>query len=265
MDSRVNPVHSREPVRDNVVSTNYSKIATWLQIHFPDAVVSVRLFGSVARGDADEASDFDILIVTRRELGLEEKRRIHAALDSDFCRKTSISWYSTETIRRMYLDGHLFAWHLHLESTPLTGLATPDFLASLDAPGPYTECEADIAALIDIMSTIPAVLRESPKSSVYEAGVLFVCLRNIALSASWYSPAGLDFSRYSPLSVGRQLGIPLRIEGGRYYDLVRARLSSQRGIQFDDTDAMLVVETCCVSLEWAHEMQEFATQNNLWK
>jgi len=51
------------------------KTAMHLKAGFP--VSDVILFGSKVRGDADEESDLDLLVLTSREISWAERKRIH--------------------------------------------------------------------------------------------------------------------------------------------------------------------------------------------
>ena len=77
---------------------------------------AVRLFGSKARGDADDLSDADILIVKRSENSVKCQGSLLAALQHHFGMPPSVGWYSEARLSRMYKEGDLFAWHIHKES-----------------------------------------------------------------------------------------------------------------------------------------------------
>ncbi|HID91114.1 TPA: nucleotidyltransferase domain-containing protein [Candidatus Bathyarchaeota archaeon] len=53
-----------------------AEIASWmLKNRFRDAIVDVKLFGSVARGEADEESDVDLLTVVKDKIDESELER----------------------------------------------------------------------------------------------------------------------------------------------------------------------------------------------
>lgn len=198
-------------------------------ISTPASIVSLRLFGSVARNDSDPMSDLDILGVVGSSFERRTIAKIQEDVERTFERRASFSWYGENRVREMFSSGHLFAWHLYLESVPLIQGRTNDLIDTMGCPAAYNEAEADIESLIDILRTVPGAVTMCPANAAYEAGVTFVCLRNIALSASWYSAAGLDFSRYSPYGIEKNLGIPFPLNKCEYDLLVMSRLSGKRG------------------------------------
>lgn len=63
----------------------------------PDA--EVLLYGSVARGEQEEGSDYDILVLTDKELSTKEEDEVHSAtydLDLEWEKFTSIMFYSRD-------------------------------------------------------------------------------------------------------------------------------------------------------------------------
>jgi hypothetical protein len=96
----------------------------------------------------------------------------------------------------MFKNGDLFAWHLALEAMPL--FETFPILDMLGEPAPYTETVADIASFHAVLNGIPRQLGANEFNAVYETGLIYVCVRNIAMAASWLLCPHPDFSRYSP-------------------------------------------------------------------
>lgn len=179
-------------------------------------------FGSQARGDADSLSDLDVLAVVQ---GVEQDTEaVELYVDP---RETAISWYGVERLKQMFWDGDLFAWHLFLESSPI--LEDGFRLSSLGKPRPYHQAIPDIESFRSILGGITQALENAPHNAAYEFGILYVCVRNIGMSASWYLRERLDFSRRAPFNLGGQLPEPMWLEA---YDLaMRCRMASQRGQQ----------------------------------
>lgn len=211
-------------------------------------VVALRVFGSHVRGDAREDSDWDVLAVvqssnaeTRDNLVAEVRRSLPRA---------DVSFYAPSTIRRMFEEGHLFAWHLYRESRSF--VPQPDFIDGLGEPHPYGRALEDIQALRGILDTVEASALECPARATYEAGLIFVAARNIALSASWFCRGRPDFSRYSPFQLNLGRLFPLTRE--EYDDCVRARLAGTRGIECTPLPAEFVAAAGSKVSAWAAEV-----------
>jgi hypothetical protein len=190
-------------------------------------LLAVYLFGSAARGEVDERSDLDLLAVVADRAGKvvqsEVERHVPKILGS---LEPSISWYGFNRLREMFRNGELFAWHLYRETTPL--FEARAVLASLGTPAPYLNAAEDVTSFEAILSGIPGQLAASPQNAVYEMGLIYVCLRNICMAASWSLCPNPDFSRYSPFSLRGVAPVPIsRLE----YDLAMScRLAGQRGM-----------------------------------
>ena len=73
-------------------------LADWLRKRFGDRVQSVVLFGSVARGEADDESDIDMLVLVRDKLSRPEQKEIaDYSYDLDLANGTLTQWF-VETI-----------------------------------------------------------------------------------------------------------------------------------------------------------------------
>lgn len=183
-------------------------------------VETLRLFGSYARGDHANDSDYDILVVLKNnEHASEEKKK---EVEKLFEQQISISWYSVDKIIEFFKLGHLFSWHLYLESKVI--YFNSDFIDKIGKPNEYKSSFADIKSLIDILQPIEAEINRTPQNLIYEAGLLHVCARNIAMSAMPVIKGEFDFSAEAALRL--DVGIP-KVEYGA---LIQSRYCSTRGV-----------------------------------
>ncbi len=76
------------------------EFVSWARERFGDIVLDVRVFGSVARGDADEESAVDVFLLVTRRLTFDEKLEM-AGKSFDLLMDTEIFLqYVTETLER---------------------------------------------------------------------------------------------------------------------------------------------------------------------
>jgi predicted nucleotidyltransferase len=93
--------------------------ATRLQAEHPE-VEQVRLFGSLARGDATGLSDIDILILLRHTSDSDPHRRILTFLPYfDLPRSTDVLVYTRSELERRLSERDRFAHRVWNESVPL--------------------------------------------------------------------------------------------------------------------------------------------------
>ena len=195
----------------------------------PGNVVGIRVFGSMARGDNDGQSAADILVVVRDRSGKVPERVVMDYVRPSVNVSPTISWYGRDRLQNMFRSGHLFAWHLSRESRALWGPA--DIQELFGEPAPYQDALLDISSFQTIIEGIPAALRSCPRNAVYEMGLLYVCVRNIAMSASWHLCDAPDFTRYSPFNFKSRQFCASRAD----YELAMAcRMASQRGLRMFD-------------------------------
>ncbi len=218
--------------------------------HLDPNIKDLVVFGSVARGDADKRSDFDVLGIVE-----DGKKPIHGnilveLLESEYGMHPQVSWYSARRIAEMFSEGHLFAWHLFLEATPARGIMCHGFLVSLGKPSEYTDYRKDLHVLVELLDSIGDCIRKAPKNLCYEAGLIYVCARNIALAASWLTPSGLDFSRYSPFNLGLPT-VHFPIQRKDYDDLILARHATTRGAKAPHLDVETMLAHHSKVIEWA--------------
>jgi len=226
----------------------------------PEGVVSLRVFGSVARADVDSLSDLDVLAVLDCPLTIVLSDNVARQATELFAMKPSLSFYSRNRMEEMFDSGHLFAWHIFRESFAITAREHPDFIEQLGRPTNYVGAQDDIVSLIDILQSIPTALRVCEGNASYEGGLIFVCLRNIALSASWYTHSGLCFSRTSPYVLEEAAGIPFPMVRADYDALMKARLCGQRGGSYEDLTSARVLFLLQQGLEWAEQVLRFVRE-----
>ncbi|MDO9310727.1 MAG: nucleotidyltransferase domain-containing protein [Nitrosomonas sp.] len=173
----------------------------------------IYVFGSIGRGEACPTSDVDILV-----LPLTDDR-------SQFPAGWSI--YSPELVQEYFLQGRLFAWHLHLEAQCIFSPNDTPFLDTLGAPGPYATMTKDIDDLEQLLEEAIRELESGTNSMVYELGIVYTAIRDIAMSASWALLGAPCFSRSAPY----KLPIPCPLPLTAYETAMLARHSSTRGIE----------------------------------
>lgn len=169
------------------------------------------VFGSLARGEVSPSSDVDILAIP----GADNRR--------DFPRTWSV--YSKETIESYFRAGRLFAWHLHLEAVRVYPLQGSSFLTGLGSPNSYTTARADIIELEALLEGALRELRCGTDSVIYELGIGYTAIRDIAMAASWRMLGKPSFSRNAPYLLPVNCPLPLK----SFHTAMLARHASTRG------------------------------------
>jgi predicted nucleotidyltransferase len=209
-------------------------------------ILALSYFGSHVRGDADALSDIDILCVLDR-LTPQSKHLATMFIDQHLGEGISISFYGKKRIEEMFAEGHLFAWHLFRESTPVQiADVQRDFIQSLGKPADYLLAADDSLSLLKIIESIPPALAKCDRNRIYEAGLLYLCARNVGISLSWYSPGGPVFDRFAPYRISPPLP-EFPLEKCRYEKYLQARMASTRGgvtADIDTKDLYQDVEAC---------------------
>lgn len=189
-------------------------------------LLAVYVFGSAARGEPDDRSDLDLLAIVRDGAGKVPSSEVESLVPPALrSLDASISWYGAKRIEQMFKAGELFAWHLYRETEPL--LEKEPVIANLGMPAPYEDMIDDIVSFQRVLQGIPSQLEDAPANAVYELGLIYICLRNIAMAASWALARKPDFTRYSPFNLNGLSPLPVTRDE---YDLAMAsRLAGQRG------------------------------------
>ena len=184
------------------------------------------LFGSHARNNHDNYSDLDILIISDHKCLASENKAI--LLFPQWIDRVSFSYYSLRTMLELYKEGDLFSWHLYLEAKHLCG---KDILKHIGKPHEYRKFRKDIAPLIELFLSIEENLIDRNSSVVYEAGLIFLCIRNIGHSLSWFNLSGVSFEKDSCINIEKETLRP-SIDIDEIVLLRRARGTSVRGSKY---------------------------------
>ena len=194
----------------------------------------IYIFGSATRGEVSPSSDIDVLVVS----------------DSPDRRSYPESWsvYSTELLDAYYRSGRLFAWHLHLEAIRIFPIETGAFLDQLGDPAPYATARMDIVDLRAILEQSISEISSTTANLIYELGVAYTAIRDIAMSASWSLLGKPNFSAYAPFDLPIRVPLPMEC----YHGMMLARHCSTRGTT-PPTDPYGLGCSLCESrvLEWA--------------
>lgn len=158
-------------------------------------VEEIYLFGSVARGEEDEHSDIDILIVI--DDCPEDKYIFWKNKFSNYL-NIPVSWvslYRHSKIIKMYKSGSYFLWHIKKEGKII--YSKNNELSSLLLTLPrYNNTKKDLQEYLEILSDIKDELDNECICIEYELAVLASLVRNTCIAISYLNKR-LDFGRNS--------------------------------------------------------------------
>jgi len=105
---------------------------------------AVVLYGSVARGDADNSSDIDVLVVGPYDHCIDEQEFVDYARG----RPVNVSHYTWPEFEAMSTSGSLFIRHLAAEAKPISycGNGEEIYLRVLNSVAEYRYVERDLAS-----------------------------------------------------------------------------------------------------------------------
>jgi hypothetical protein len=168
--------------------------------------------------------------------------------------------YTERRYRQMHTEGHLFTWHVFKESqaVSLEGLSTktPDLITRLGAPSAYRCSRSDASALVDMLTHCAEGLGTEEASEVFEAGILYVVSRNLAIIVSWKLGC-LSFSVSVPFLVGRALGHPYPLNESTYLLLRQSRKATTDGVTPPAISRAAVLTWLQQVNEWARGLRPF--------
>ena len=185
----------------------------------------IYVFGSICRGESTPTSDADVLVVP------------FEAESSQFPQHWSV--YSPELLSEYFKNGRLFAWHLHLEAKCVFSPRSVSFLTSLGPPAPYSTISDDIDDLEALLNDARNELAAGTENVIYELGIVYTAIRDLAMSASWSLLESPCFAADAPY----RLPVNPPLPRATYHQSMLARHASTRGTQlsFDPANAASVV------------------------
>ena len=197
------------------------------------------IFGSAARGEVAKNSDVDVLVITDQ---VEKK--------STF--PDSWSVYSKKSIKKLFSQGKLFAWHLYLDAKCIHCSEPTTFLEQLGEPTQYEGLIDDFCSLSELLDDTLNEIKIT-NSEVFEIGLIYTALRDIAMVASTVLSDRPCFSRYSPFKI--PLKIPLSQD--LYESMIEARLTSTRGLEFTGDTSRIINELVSSDIKyWVQELKK---------
>lgn len=197
-------------------------------------------FGSLIRGDVTPNSDADILVIP-----------FHAGEKKRYPEKWSV--YTRETLLEYFRKGRLFAWHLHLESRCLYTPLNEPWLVTIGTPASYQSARSDIVELKKLLDEALDQIQDKTNSMIYELGLVYTAIRDIAMSASWAVSGRPNFSRNAPY----ELPILCPLAPEIYRIAMMARHASTRGTHIPSEVELAVESIDGHSLHvWIKKLQE---------
>lgn len=199
----------------------------------------IYIFGSVCRGDSKPTSDVDVLVVP------------FEVDSSQFPSEWSV--YSPELLSEYFKNGRLFAWHLHLEARCVFSPHEEPFLKSLGRPAPYSTIADDIDDLAELLKEALNELDAGTNNVIYELGIVYTAIRDLAMSASWSLLDNPCFAADAPFRLPITSPLPRSV----YDQTMMARHASTRGtvLNFDpENTARAIVKAPLES--WVASLRE---------
>jgi len=182
----------------------------------------IYLFGSLCRGELDEFSDIDLLVVH------DSEQKNISQLDTQI-----YSIYSEKRLLELWDEGNPFAWHLFKESTLVYSLNNENLIQKWGEPNQYVNMEIDLRKFSNLFYESLSSIESSNYSLEFDLSMLFLSIRNFATCYSLGFLNQFNFSRKSALMLESD---KLDISSDCFSILERARIMSTRGIGNRTTD-----------------------------
>jgi len=165
------------------------------EIQKKENVKDIYIFGSVARGEEDEYSDIDVLIIIEE---CTEEDYVNYKDEFSKLLEVPIEWislYRKSKIIKMYNKGSYFLWHIKKEGIKLYS-KTNEFQSLLNTLPQYSGIHDDLDEYTEILKDIENELREDNICINYELAVLSSLVRNTCIALAYLNNR-FDFGRES--------------------------------------------------------------------
>lgn len=193
-------------------------------MNFPKTIDQLWLFGSHARGNFDERSDVDILMISDSD----DTNYVTEYFAGKYVGKIDVSHYSYVGLLPLINKGSLFASHLKKEAIPLFQRSKKLKNLLNEMPN-YCHHIADLKILKLLVEDVKLSLREKNNTFVFDAGVLGTAIRNTAIILCNYLNKD-DYSPWAPLKLGSlEYMLALPISEVDYKFLQECRRLGERG------------------------------------
>ncbi|MCC4213969.1 nucleotidyltransferase domain-containing protein [Leeuwenhoekiella parthenopeia] len=181
----------------------------------------IYIFGSIVRGEVDQYSDIDLLMVTSE-----------AVYNIDL---NKYSIYTPERIKELYIEGNPFAWHLYYESK-LVYTSGANLLENLGKPSNYVNCKTDLLKFKNLFEASITSIIKNRFSIIFDLAMVFLALRNFA---TCYTLGNYTKPVFSRQSFEKLDDYPLILDSRVKEMLMMSRISSIRGINYQINDELL--------------------------
>ncbi|WP_343558992.1 nucleotidyltransferase domain-containing protein [Sphingobacterium sp.] len=177
--------------------------------------MEIYIFGSLVRGDIDNYSDVDILILKRKNERLKDLNI------------QNYSIYNEERILQIWEEGNPFAWHLFLESKCIFKTSELSFFEKIGEPKSYIGYLHDLEKFYNLYLESVSSLTHNNLCTDFDASMIFLAVRNFASCFSLGKLKVPIFSRDSALQIEK---FSLNIDINIYNNLRKSRILATRGI-----------------------------------
>lgn len=177
--------------------------------------MEIYAFGSIVRGEIDEYSDVDLLVIKDLKEKIPE-------ID-----KERFSIYTFERLSQLWEEGNPFSWHLYSESKCLYSENSIPFLKSLGKPNPYINHLNDLNKFHKLFLDSKLSIESNSYSLDFDLSMIFLAIRNFASCFSLGFLKIEEFSRDTALKIGEY---SIQINITTYNRLKASRILASRGI-----------------------------------
>jgi Nucleotidyltransferase domain len=140
----------------------------------PVSAVEVWIYGSAARGDADDLSDVDLLVVA------EPDEEVELPTAVGLKESLSVSRYTWNEVAAMLDYGSLFLHHVKQEGRPLAEEEPPRLRKLLAQLPPYKRADQELNSFAQVVDDVREAI-EHDYSPQFELAVLATAARHAAI------------------------------------------------------------------------------------